>query len=318
MTIKQILHRSILELKKSGTRTPELDARILLGKAIKKENSFVFSHPDYLVTNSQYSLFRSYIRRRKAGEPVAYILGQKEFYGLDFTVNKNVLIPRPETEWLVEKSIAFLQNYELRIKNYGSCYPELVSGSHCAVRMLERVQHDNFKKINVLDIGTGSGCIIISLVKALHDSKFMIHDSMRFYASDISKKALKVAKKNAKNNQVANINFYISDLFLNRYLNKKFDLIVANLPYVPRSAKNLSIDCEPTEAIFADDNGTAVIKQFLNDAKGKLNDDGLILLETDCRNAKQIFEFTKKCYPEAEVKLTKDLAKLDRYIEIKK
>jgi release factor glutamine methyltransferase len=289
--IKQLLNNAIFELMKAGIPTPELDVRILLQEAIKKGSSFVFSHPEYLITNSQYAAFRKFIRRRKAGEPVAYILGHKEFFGLDFKINKNVLIPRPETEWLVEKSIAFLQNQESRIRN---------------------------QEYKILDIGTGSGCIIISLINSLHNSRFITHNSAKCYATDVSQKALGVARKNAKIHDVKNVHFYRSDLFSNKRLPKRFDLIVANLPYVPHSAKNETIKFEPKEALYADDNGAAIIKKFLIKAKDRINDDGLILLEADCRNSKAISDFAKDQYPQAKVSLVKDLAGIDRYIKIEK
>jgi len=350
MNIKFLLSRSITELANHGIPTPELDARILLREAVEKDDSFVFSHPEHLITNTQYSRFRSYIRRRKKGEPIAYILDHREFFGLNFIINKNVLVPRPETEWLVEKSIAFLQNYELRIKNYANgsterhaCHPELairfhsrpelaewVSGPHNNEEMLKQVRDD---KINVLDMGTGSGCIIISVIKNLPSPDSMLL-TPNYFASDLSQKALKIARKNAELNNVKNIKFYISDLFSNRFLHKKFDLIIANLPYVPyntsvgattfrhfgRNRRNrLIVDpiaFEPQNAIFANDNGMAIIKKFLSEARTRLNDHGTILLETDCRNAKEVFKFAQKEYPEAKVGLKKDLAGLDRYIAI--
>lgn len=276
MNIKKLLSSSINELANSGIPTPDLDVRILLEAAIKRDNAFVFSHPDFLITNAQYSRFRRYIRRRKTGEPIAYILGYKEFFGLEFKVNKNALIPRPETEYLVEKGADFIKSR---------------------------------KECNVLDMGTGSGCIIISLASLANAS---------FYATDIFSKTLLIAKKNAKLNNVTNVQFYLSDLFSNKRLPNKFDLIIANLPYVPRSAVNFSVRFEPIDAIFANDNGTAIIKKFLIEAKDKINLNGMILIEADCRNAKKIFEFAKKTYPEAVAILEKDLAGLDRYISIKK
>lgn len=304
MKLHFLLQKSIFELKLADIKTPELDARVLFEHAIDKDSSFVFSHPEHLITNSQYSRFRRYIRRRKKGEPVAYILGHKEFFGNDFFVNKNVLVPRPETEWLVEKALGFLQNYELRIKNQAKR-----------------------KVVNILDMGTGSGCIIISLVNALLNSEFLILNS-NFYASDISKKAIAIAKKNAKQNNVEKyVKFYTSDLFSNRFLNKKFDLIIANLPYVPCQARiqnsefrirqNRGIDFEPENAIFTENNGTAVIKKFLRQAKDHIAPNGLILIELDSHNATSIFKFAKDIYPTAQIKLKKDLAGLDRYIEIK-
>lgn len=298
MNLRILLQKSILELKNVGIKSAEIDAKLLLAEATFKNDVFIFSHPEYLITNSQYSRFRRHIRKRKTGEPIAYILGHKEFFGNDFIVNKNVLIPRPETEWLVESSIKYL---------------------------VSSIKQDN--RINILDMGTGSGCIIISLVKELITKNYQL--STNFYGAEISKKAIAVAKKNSKVHKVEKyIKFYNSDLFSNRFLNKKFDLITANLPYVPRHQNYESrimnygikegISFEPQSAIFADDNGMAIVKRFLTEVKSRITQDGLILLELDCRNAKSVLEFAKKQFPHSKIELAKDLAGLDRYITIKK
>jgi len=325
-----ILRRSISELKRCGIKSAEIDAKLLLEKSISKDDVFIFSHPEYLLTNQEYTRFRRLIRRRKTGEPIAYILGHKEFYGNDFIINKNVLIPRPETEWLVERGVEFIRS---------KCHPEpmpagrqVVSGSHHNEEILKpirqaqgvsgiesRVQHD---KIDVLDIGTGSGCIIISLAKDLSTIDHQL--STNFYGAEISKKAIETAKKNSKLHKVDNyVKFYISNLFSNRFLNKKFDLITANLPYVPTPPQNKikskeEIDFEPQKAIFANDNGTEIIKNFLEQAKNHTSPKGLILLELDPRNAKEILSFAETHYSSATINLITDLAGLDRYLEIKK
>ena len=296
MDINSILRKSSKELTKAGVATASLDARVLLEDVIKKDSSAIFSHPEMPLTNSQYSRYRSLIRRRKAGEPVAYLVGHKEFYGYDFYLNKNVLIPRPETELVVENALHFL---EYRIKN-----GEL----------------SNKSELNIIDIGTGSGCIIISLSKEI--PKLEIENwklKIKLCASDVSRKALYVARKNAKLHQVnKDIKFYNSDLFSNKQMPKKYDIIIANLPYVPTSYKPQakSLSYEPKEAIFAGDNGTHIIKIFLDQAKDRINKDGLILIEVDHRNAKELYNWTKKIYPKAKIELLKDLAVLDRVIRI--
>ncbi|MCL5410786.1 MAG: peptide chain release factor N(5)-glutamine methyltransferase [Patescibacteria group bacterium] len=323
-----ILRRSILELKKAGIKSAEIDAKLLLTKSISKDDVFMFSHPEYLLTNQEYGGFRRLIRKRKTGEPIAYILGHKEFYGNDFIVNKNVLIPRPETEWLVERGIEFIK------KRHSE--PEF-SGEESQPSKKDPSVSPQDDNIQVLDMGTGSGCIIISLVKEL--TTYNLQLNTNFYACDISKKAIAVTKKNSKLHKVDNyVKFYVSNLFSNRLLNKKFDLIIANLPYVPRSkiqSPKLSfesepessslrvedkvlnpISFEPRNAIFAKDNGAEIIKNFLEQAQSRIAPNGLILLELDPRNAKEILSFAKKQYPNAKVKLEKDLAKLDRYIKI--
>lgn len=315
MNIKNLSQKSINELKSSGIPTPELDAHVLLTHTIKKDSSFIFSHPEYQLSILESLKFKKLLHRRKTGEPIAYILRHKEFFGYDFLVNINVLIPRPESEWLVEKSVGFLQNYELRINNKA-------------------------RGINIIDIGTGSGCIIISLAKNLSTANSQ-QPATNLYASDISRKALRIAKQNSKkllfrenrelkkfslrsNNK---IQFYLSDLFSNKNLReKKFDLILANLPYVPREGKfrnskfeirnKSGIDFEPQNAIFADDNGSAIIKKFLTEARDKINKNGMILIELDPRNSKELCAFAKKEYPKAKIELEKDLAGLDRYLQI--
>jgi release factor glutamine methyltransferase len=181
--------------------------------------------------------------------------------------------------------------------------------------------------LNILDLGTGSGCLGISLLKELQqaiDSRLVTIDC---FLSDISPSALRIARKNARallatetmkqfNNST--IHFVHSDLFTNRLLHKKFDLILANLPYVPNSdiSSSNSVKYEPSSAIFANDNGAAIIKNFLTISSQYLADHALILIELDPRNAKPIEKFARKIYPHAKIELKKDLAGLDRYLTI--
>lgn len=287
MLLKNLINKSALELKKAGIKTYNLDVQILLEEIIAKDRAFTYSHPDFLITNAEYARFRRYIRRRKTGEPIAYILGHKEFYGLDFFVNKNVLVPRPETEQLVEWGIDFIKNYGLPTTDY---------------------------RLKVLDMGTGSGCIVIAL------SVICNLLSVSYYASDISARALAVAKKNAKKLNAQNITFLKSNLFSSpRLKSKVFDLIVANLPYVPRSFKiDKSVSLEPSDAIFANNNGTSIIKKFLDQVKDHFTTNGLILLELDPRNARTIKNYARDCFPRTKIELKKDLAGLNRYLLIKK
>lgn len=287
-TLQHILKKATDELRSFASPTPEIDARTLLEDALEKDSVFLISNPTRPITNLEYARFRRSIRKRKSGLPIAYIIGHKEFYGYDFFVNKNVLIPRPETEYLVEKTL------------------ELVK-----------------PKSTIFDLGTGSGCIAVSLAKKLaeKDSNFTI------CASDNSKKALDVARKNANRLLSADdfkIKFFLSDLFSNKRLPKKFDLIIANLPYVPKSVQKLvaksqklnGINFEPQEAIFAEDNGTAIIKKFLDQSVSRLTNQGIILLELDLRNAKDLFDYAQKTFSTAQIKISKDLAQLNRYLTI--
>lgn len=347
MTLGKIYKKIVLELSPTSP-SPELDAKVLIQHVLAKDAAFVISNPKMPLTNTQYSRLRRLINRRVKGEPIAYITGHKEFYGLDFYVNKNVLIPRPETENLIEEAIKFV-------------------GSRLSVVSGEKPQTTNHQPLTILDMGTGSGCMIIFLAKEL-DRLYGL-STFDLYASDISPKALRVARKNAKNllsdiviarNEITKqsiekdchapsalamthngIRFYHSDLFRNRLLHKKptspaggFDLIIANLPYVPypsippltkgrlggvsdkQSAISNKLRFEPQLAIFANDNGTSVIKRFLEEARNRLTPDGAILLELDPRNAQELDNYARKLYPTANIELKKDLAGHERYLKI--
>lgn len=286
MNLKHIRTRAISELKKSGIKTSEIDIDIILQYVLDKNDVFIFSHPDFPLTNSAYQKFRRLIRKRKIGFPIAYLTGCKEFYGIDFLVNKNVLIPRPETEELVEMAIQFIKLKVHRVS-----------------------------KLSVIDIGTGCGNIIISVSKNI--SINLPSSDLQLIATDISEKALRVARQNAKLQGFhKNIKFYRSDLFHNKRLPKYYDLILANLPYVPESKRNhvQEIDFEPQNAIFSPDNGGAIIKELIDQARNRLNNKGLILLEADPRNINEIKKYALKYF--SNVEIIKDLSGRDRFLKV--
>lgn len=267
MTLKKLIQRSIDELKKSGSLTPEIDVSTLIKSILTKDDVYLVTHDMELLTNAQYQKFRRLIRRRKKGEPVAYLTGHKEFYGLDFIVNKNVLIPRPETEVLVESALSFIKQSSIGTLRQGS----------------------------IIDVGTGSGCIIISLVKNLLAPRNMV--DTKFYATDISAKALKLAKQNAKKHEVYDdVQFYLSDLFSNPRLPKKFDLIIANLPYLEqdkpnimyREPHNIGLNFEPETALFAAKGGFSLIENLVNVLPSKLTSSGAALIEINASQAQRL------------------------------
>ena len=314
MNIGKLLKNSILELKRAGIPSAELDARVLLEHATSHDTPFLYSHPDSPITNADYGRFRRYIRRRKKGEPIAYIVKHKEFFGYDFFVNKNVLIPRPETEWLVEEAIKHIEKCHSR--------PDRESRLDPCLRGDDKTV-DN-ATLRILDVGAGSGNIIISMALSLSSNSYRLSSLINFYGADIGKKAIGVARKNAKKLEVKNVKFYLSDLFSNPRLPRQFDLIIANLPYVPSSTRIKNSESrimddiyfEPQDAIFSEDNGTAIIKKFLCESVDHIEKNGLILIELDPRNAKALHSEAKKFYTNVELK--KDLAGKDRYLIIKK
>jgi len=230
-------------LKKSQIPSWRLDAEILLAEVLRKDRSELIIRNNIKISNKKAFTFNRYIDRRKKFEPVAYILNNKEFFSLDFFVNKNSLIPRPETELMVEKAIEIYKN----------------------------------KAPNILDIGTGSGCIIISVLRHLAKS--------RGIGLDISKNAIKVAKFNSErllkvyNKRLKLINLSIEKLPNNRI----FDLILANPPYInSKDIRNLSTDIkryEPKIALDGGKDGLDVIKKVIYKSLKILKHNGTLAIE---------------------------------------
>lgn len=239
--------RTLLSQAKSIAFIEQTEAELILAHVLKKSREFVLAHPEYEITENEKQKIENMIQRRKDGEPLAYIVGKKEFYGRDFIVNDHTLIPRPETELLVEKIL-----------------PNILGN----------------KKITLIDVGTGSGCIIVSIIKELLHSQFTIHN-LQFLATDISKEALKIAKQNAKKYNVSqHIQFLHSDIlkrFLQDYslLTTTYSLlIIANLPYVPKKylqeKKNTltrGLRYEPKHALDGGSDGLDLYRKLLRQTK---------------------------------------------------
>ena len=227
-----------------------LDSELIMAHILGKERSFLHAHPEYEFSETELAQIRAATERRASGEPLAYILGYKEFYGRIFEVTKDTLIPRPETEDLITEAVA------LRPKS-------------------------------VLDVGTGSGCIAITLSKEL--------PSVSISAIDISKEALVVAQENAQKHH-AQIAFMQSDLLSNLHKEQKYDLIIANLPYVDKNWTWLGAELsfEPESALFAEDGGLELIKKIILQAPSRLNSHGYLLLEADQIQHQAIIDFAQK------------------------
>lgn len=216
------------------------------------------------------------INRLNNGEPIQYIIGNVNFYGNIIEVNKDVLIPRFETEELLEKTIKFI--------------------------------NENFINPKILDVGTGSGCIAITLKKELPTSKV--------HAIDISKQALDIAKQNSINNNVK-IKFYESDILKN--VNEKFDVIISNPPYIDyNDEKIMDIvkNNEPSLALFALNNGLYFYEEILKNAKKNLNEKSIIAFEIGYKQGNDIKNIAQKYFPNSKIVIEKDLQKKDRFVFI--
>lgn len=261
---------------------PALDAEILLSHATNRTKEELLIHPETKLSAEQFKKFSKIVQKRGHNEPIAYIIGEKEFFGLKFFVNKNVLIPRPETELLAEEALTRIRNKELGIRN-------------------------------IIDIGTGSGAIAVALAKNLPKTKII--------ATDISVAALKIAKYNAKTHGVASrIKFIKTNLLPSFLIPNSLFLIIANLPYLPtRVWKNTMPDVkkfEPKEALLGGIDGLKIIKRLLTKIK-KQNIHGMVLLEIDPSQKSKLQKFISKLFPQAVLEIKKDLAGLFRLMVIK-
>lgn len=216
------------------------------------------------------------INKINKGYPIQYLIGDVDFFDCLIKVNKHVLIPRFETESLVEKAI-------------------------------KEIKEHFDKKLRIIDFGTGSGCIAIKLAKEF--------DNSEVFAIDKSKKAIKLAKENAKINNV-NISFFVSKF--DKFKEKEFDILISNPPYI---AKNGEISdnvkkYEPKTALFAKENGLFYYDQILNQAKKILNKRNIIFFEIGYNQKDNLTEIIKKHYPLAKIKFDKDYNKMDRFCTI--
>ena len=240
MILEQTIHQASKNLKESNIASHQLDAEIILSNIMSVTREYLITNNDLNITKTTKQKYLTAIKRRLKNEPVAYITGTKEFWSNDFIVNRNTLVPRPETELLIYKLISLYKN----------------------------------KKINILDIGTGSGCILLSLLKELKLAKGT--------GLDIEPKAIEVAKFNAKKMKLLN-RTKLKVIDLKNFYSTKYDLIVSNPPYIPfKDLKNLSKDIrnfEPLIALNGGNDGLDIIKKVIYKSKCLLKKGGTLAIE---------------------------------------
>ena len=275
--IFNILQQAEILLKQNNIEEAKIDSEILLCGILNVSRSDLFLLREKNLTDEQFNKYKVYLERRISREPVSYILGTSQFMGLNFCVNKNVLIPRQETEILVEN-------------------------------VIEQIKQNSSLKI-LLDIGTGSGCIPISVCKYCKNISAV--------AVDISKGALEIAKKNAIYNNVADrIIFKESDMFNN--ISEKFDIITSNPPYITEQEFKFvqkELLFEPKNALVADDNGLLFYKIIADNLDKFLNKKGTAFFELNSNISNKIkILFEDKGYKNN--KIIKDYSGLDRVLVI--
>lgn len=274
---------------------PPHEQQLILAHILKKSREYVLTYPEIRLKKSQKLRFGELLRRRKNHEPLAYILGHKDFYGLEFKVTPDTLIPRPETEMLIEEGFGVLSKV---------------------------LSSTLLNKVTLVDVGTGSGNIIISIASEMKKNKFPFSDC-HFFASDISQKALRVAKHNAKkHNLEKNIKFIQGNLLEPIIKNEsrstfhvpRLMIILANLPYLSKKIYSSAMpdvkNFEPKSALYSPLEGLAHYEKLFGQMKK---------LEAKSYKLKAILEFSpeqktklqkliKKHFPSAKMEFKKDLA----------
>ena len=255
MEILTLINSGSQQLKNNNINSYRLDAELLLAKVLNKKREELLVNLNKEVEPNMIENFKKFIERRSSREPIAYILETKEFWSKNFFVNKNTLIPRPETELMVEKLVNIFQK----------------------------------KDINVLDIGTGTGCILLSLLSELNNSKGV--------GIDISQKAIQVAIRNSKKHKLNNRTRFYKKCFTEVYDNK-FDLIVSNPPYIKKKdIKNLADDIkkfEPKLALDGGNDGLDVIKKVIYKSRYILKLNGMLALEIGNEQYKKVSKILSK------------------------
>ena len=256
MNIENTLNEGINTLQKNKIPNPQLDCKILLSSSIKRDHKHIILNPKKILNSAQLDNFKSLIERRKKGEPIAYLINKKEFWKDEFFVNKDVLIPRPDTEIIIEQVLKI--------------YPKN-------------------QQLQVLDIGTGSGCIILSILK----------ERPNFYGTgiDISKKSINVSKFNAKQLSLMNrVKFFNSGV--DNFKIGKYDLIVSNPPYIELlSLKYLEknvVNFEPKLALSGGFDGFSTIRKVINKARTLIKKNGKFILEIGYNQKNKVKKILKE------------------------
>ena len=256
MNIQNILNGAIKTLNQFNIKNAHLDSEVLLAKVLNKDRNYIMLNSKDHLDKKYLFRFNNLIKRRKKGEPVAYLIKKKEFWKDNFYIDKNVLVPRPDTELIVEEALKFSR------KKF---------------------------KLQILDIGTGSGCILLSLLK----------ERSSFYGTgiDISKKSINVSKLNAKMLNLTNrVKFYNSDV--DKFKIGKYDIVIANPPYVELlRLKYLDKDVfkfEPKIALNGGLDGFSVIRKVVNKTSFLIKKNGKFFLEIGCNQKNKAKEILKK------------------------
>jgi release factor glutamine methyltransferase len=285
MTVKEAMAAAAAVLKSAGIHFPVTDAVVMLSHTLGRDRAFLYAHDDYVLSSAEEDTFFKAVENRSRGMPVQYIKGRREFMSLSFSVNPRVLIPRQETEILVETAIKYAQRKQ---------------------------ENRPLDSLDILDIGTGSGCIAVSLAYYI--------EGCHVAATDISQEALETAYRNAVENGVQEkVTFIKSDIFSSlesQMPDSRFDIIVSNPPYIPKSEigglQTEVRDYEPLIALDGGEDGLDFYRAIIRKAPAFLKPGGFLAFETGYGQAEKVKELMKKEFRKLFV--VKDYSRIDRVV----
>lgn len=273
--LKDAFTEGIMKLKLSNIDAPVVTAGAILCCVLVCEKTYLYCHDDYVLSNNEYERYCEALKRRIDGEPLQYITGCQEFMSLNFTVCKDVLIPRQDTEILVESTIEFAGEKE---------------------------------NVNILDIGTGSGCIAISLAYFIKNSWVM--------GLDISKEALEIARKNARNRGVEEKTVFVESNLFGSIPLQEFDIIVSNPPYIPikdiDTLERQVKDFEPRSALDGGEDGFEFYRRIVEESVRFLKPNALLAFEVGFNQAHEVKKIMELGFE--NIKIQKDLAGIERVV----
>ena len=281
--LRAALRAAIARLEECDVPSAPLAAELLLMHVLQRDRAWLYAHPESELSPNEAATYAQLIERRSEGVPTQYITGRQEFWGLEFEIGPGVLIPRPETEHVIEVG-------------------------------LERIGERRAEPLRIADVGTGSGCIAIALARELPGAEIV--------ATDISAAALDYAQRNAARHSVSNrIQFLKADLLEAAidpgHAEGGFDLIVSNPPYVGRNdSANLPREVrehEPAEALFAGDDGLEIYPALIEQAAGKLAPNGILVLELGYNGAQYVGPLLSVPHW-SDLRVTRDLAGIERVV----
>jgi len=282
VTISELIHRGTLALA-GVSPSARLDSEVLLGHLLGFTKTQLLTRGDAECSQEVIAHFSAFVERRQRGEPVAYITGEREFWGLSFQVSPAVLVPRPESELIVEEALAFV----------GSA-----------------------RSIRCVDLGVGSGCLSIALAVELQKQRC----DVRCIGVDISHEALRVAAANAQRHGVDGRISYHHGEWLDGVKDRKgsFDLIIANPPYIdPAEEVPLDLSFEPREALFADEHGLKDVRVIIESASSMLRPGGLLLVEVGAGKRQALQGLLAPFEPQYDISLIGDDSSADRFTVVR-